>query len=406
MKAFGFTNPVLLDETDTIVAGHGRVAAARLLGVEDVPTILLAGLTADELRAYVIADNRIGEKAGWDRDILAIEFQHLLNVESDIDISVTGFEVPEIDLIILPATENRPRPDPDDAFDGAATRLVVTQPGDLWQMGDHRIFCGSALEEESYSKLLGGERAAMVFIDPPYNVKIQGNVSGKGAVKHGDFAMACGEMDESEYLNFLSPSLELLAKCSVPGSIHYIAMDWRHMDALLLAGNEAYSQLLNLCVWAKERGGQGSFYRSAHELIFVFKNGSGPPRNNIQLGKYGRNRTNLWKYPSAATFSRSGDEGNLLALHPTVKPVALVADAILDCSAPGEIVLDSFLGSGTTLIAAERTRRVCRGIELDPHYVDTAIRRWQRHAGGHAVNVASGKTFDEIAKEKEEVIHG
>ena len=199
--------------------------------------------------------------------------------------------------------------------------------------------------------------------------------------------------------------IKLLAQFSVPGSIHYIAMDWRHVEHVVEVGREVYSDFLNMCVWSKERAGQGSFYRSQHELFFVFRNGNGPPRNNIQLGKYGRNRTNIWNYPSAAAFSKSGDEGNLLALHPTVKPVALVADAILDCSSPGEIVLDTFLGSGTTLIAAERTRRICYGMELDPLYVDVAIRRWQRHTGGRAVHSVSGKTFDEIANGKPESDH-
>jgi DNA modification methylase len=344
--------------------------------------------------------------AGWDDTILAIELQHLLTVENEFEVTITGFEIPEVDLLILPSGSDKSKADPADVFDVESNATPVTKPGDLWKLGDHRVLCGSALEEECYSKLLDDHRAAMVFVDPPYNVKIEGNVSGKGAVKHGDFAMASGEMDETEFLNFLTSCLELLAKFSVPGSVHYVAMDWRHMDALLRVGQEVYEALLNLCVWAKDRGGQGSWYRSQHELIFVFKNGRGPVRNNIQLGKFGRNRTNVWRYPSAASFSKSSEEGNLLALHPTVKPVAMVADAILDCTAPGEIVLDSFLGSGTTLMAAERTRRVCFGLELDPRYVDTAIRRWQRLTGGHAVHVASGKTFDEIASGSQEVKHG
>ena len=246
----------------------------------------------------------------------------------------------------------------------------------------------------------------MVFTDPPYNVGIAGNVSGKGAVKHGDFAMGTGEMNEIEFTKFLTDSLSLLARHSISGSVHCVCMDWRHIGEILSAGDCAYDTLLNLCVWIKDNGGQGSFYRSRHELVFVFRNGKARNRNNIQLGKFGRNRTNVWEYPAVRGLSQQqGDEGNLLALHPTVKPVPLVADAILDCSARGDLVLDPFLGSGSTLIAAERTGRVCYGIELDPRYVDVAIRRWQRHSGQHAVHACSGTKFDEVSTAAK-VIHG
>jgi DNA modification methylase len=405
LRAFGWTNPVLLDEAGTIVAGHGRVQAARLLKMETVPTIQLEGLTDDQLRAYLIADNRLAEKAGWDQSILAIEFQHFLTIESSFNITLTGFENPEVDQLLIYPGDSKTGRDPDDAYDAGKSSALVTQPGDLWHLGKHRLLCGNALEPASFSTLMGEKQAGLVFVDPPYNLRIADNVSGKGAVKHGDFAMASGEMSEEQFLQFLKTSLGLLASHSLPGSIHYVATDWRHVHELLTAGKQAYGQVLNLCVWAKERGGQGSFYRSQHELFFVFKNGAGPSRNNIQLGKFNRNRTNIWRYPSAASFSKSGEEGNLLALHPTVKPVALVADAILDCSARGEIVLDSFLGSGTTLIACERTGRTCYGIELDPRYVETAIRRWQKHSGDSAIHAASGKLFDELADRTPEAIN-
>jgi DNA modification methylase len=237
-------------------------------------------------------------------------------------------------------------------------------------------------------------RANAVFVDPPYNVPIDGHVTGNGAIQHREFAMAAGEMSKHEFISFLESSLGLLARYSQTGSVHYVCMDWRHMGELLAAGDRAYSELLNLCIWSKDRGGMGSFYRSQHELVFVFKNGKGTHRNNVQLGKYGRNRTNVWQYPSVNTFSKQGDEGNLLALHPTVKPIALVADALLDSSARGQIVLDAFLGSGTTLMAAERVGRVCHSMELDPLYVDTAIRRWQRYTGDTAVHCETGETFN------------
>ena len=395
IQTFGFTNPVLLDKDNTILAGHGRVAAAKLLKIQQVPTIRLENLTPDQVRAYVIADNRLAEKAGWDDSILAIELQHLLTIDADFDVTVTGFEIPEIDLLLTPTQQKR---DPDDVVEISAT-APVSMRGDLWQLGRHRILCGNSLEQGSYSKLMGTRKASVVFTDPPYNVPIDGHVSGKGAIKHRNFEMASGEMSEFEYINFLNRSLGLMARYSKTASVHFVCMDWRHLGELLTVGNSVYTDFLNLCVWVKNNGGMGSFYRSQHELVLVFRNGKGPHRNNVQLGQYGRNRTNVWEYPGVNSLSKQAEEGNLLALHPTVKPVALVADALLDCSAKGEIVLDGFLGSGSTLIATERTGRVCYGIELEPVYVDTAIRRWQRHTGDHAIHAVTGKQFDEVVDE-------
>ena len=400
---FGFTNPVLLDHNNTIIAGHGRVAAAKQLGLSRVPAIRLEDLTPYQMRAYVIADNRLAEKAGWDQAILAIELQHLMTIESDFDVTITGFEIPEIDLLLAP--ENK-KPDPDDTFEVPDTPQTITQPGAMWHLGKHRILCGSALEQKSYSALMGNRRADVVFTDPPWNVPIDGHVSGNGSVRHREFPMASGEMSEFEFISFLSASLRLLARYSTSGSVHFLCMDWRHMGELLAASKPVYDSLLNLCVWVKNSGGMGSFYRSQHELVFVFRNGKGKHRNNVQLGQYGRNRTNVWEYPGINALSKQSDEGNLLALHPTVKPVAMVADALLDCSARGEVVLDAFLGSGSTLIAAERTGRVCHGIELDPIYVDTAVKRWQRYTGDQAIHAGTGKRFDEIAGRELEAQHG
>ena len=273
----------------------------------------------------------------------------------------------------------------------------MTQLGDLWQLGPHRIVCGSALAAKSFNCLLGEERAQIVFTDPPYNVPINGYATGNGAIQHKEFAMASGEMSSDEFSSFLTQSLDLLRAHSEEGSVHFVFMDWRHSKELLNAGERVYDSLLNLCVWVKDNGGMGSFYRSRHELVFVFRNGKASHRNNIQLGKFGRNRTNVWEYPGVSTLSKQGNEGNLLALHPTVKPTALVADALLDCSARKDIVLDPFLGSGTTLLAAEQTGRICRAIELSPKYVDTAIRRWQNRTGREAVHLRSGQTFDSLA---------
>jgi DNA modification methylase len=392
IKMFGFTNPILTDENNTIVAGHGRVEAAKLIGMAKVPTVRLGNLTPDQIRAYVIADNGLAAKAGWDKSILAIELQHLVTVDLGFDISVTGFEVPEIDLILQQAEA---MPDADDAFEATAGPAVAQQ-GDLWLLGKHRIYCGNSLDEQSYQKLMKGLKADAVFVDPPYNVAIDGHVSGNGSIHHREFEMASGEMTEKEFVDFLRASFGLLVRHSKPGSVHFACMDWRHVGEILAAGKLAYDALLNLCVWAKDKGGMGSFYRSQHELVFVFRNGKASHRNNVQLGKFGRNRTNVWQYPGVNTQSRQGEEGNLLALHPTVKPVSMVADALLDCTQLGGLVLDSFLGAGSTLLAAERTRRICCGIELDPLYVDTAIQRWQRYTGGSAVHAESRKRFGEV----------
>jgi DNA methylase len=237
----------------------------------------------------------------------------------------------------------------------------------------------------------------MAFCDPPYNVKIDGHASGLGRTHHREFVMASGEMSEAEFASFLTLACAQLARNSLDGSIHFICMDWGHAGELITAGRTAYSELKNVCVWVKHNAGMGSFYRSQHELVFVFKAGRGPHRNNVQLGQFGRHRTNVWSYPGANSFGRATDEGHLLALHPTVKPVRLVADAILDCSVRRDIVLDPFLGSGTTLIAAERVGRACYGMEIDPPYVDTAVRRWQAYAGGEAIHAVTGLRFNDSA---------
>ncbi len=303
---FGFTNPILIDKNSTIIAGHGRLLAAQMLGMEQVPTIRLETLTESQIRAYVLADNQLALNAGWDKSILAIEFEHLLAINEEIDITITGFEIPEIDLILQDASNSI---DPQDELPIEQMGPAVTQPGDVWQLGKHRVLCGNSLQENSYKTLLRGKRAAIIVSDPPYNVRIDGNVCGNGSIQHREFQMASGEMSEAEFIRFLSTSLRLFAKYSVSGSIHYVFMDWRHMRELLAAGGEAYDSLLNLCVWTKDNGGMGSFYRSQHELVFVFRNGKGPHQNNVQLGKFGRYRTNVWSYPGHQHHVETGRGG-------------------------------------------------------------------------------------------------
>ena len=358
IRVSDFTNPVLIDSENCIIAGHGRVEAAKLLGLSQVPTICLENLTAEQSRTYVIADNKLAENAGWDKEILAIELEHLLTLDcADFDVTITGFEVAEIDGILEEANDATESEDP--IPEPVRDHPPVSGPGDLWLLGRHKVLCSNSLDEESYRALMGDSRAAAVFTDPPYNVRIDGHATGNGATRHREFAMASGEMSDAEFDSFLNNSLSLLAQYSAINSVHYICMDWRHAAELIAAGKRHYDEFLNACVWVKDNGGMGSFYHSQHELVLVFRNGKGPHRNNIQLGKFGRNRTNAWQYPGIQTLSKQSGEGNLLVLHPTVKPVAMVADAILDCTAQGDVVLDSFLGSGTTLMAPERVGRIC-----------------------------------------------
>ncbi len=402
IRIFGFNVPVLVDRHGNVVCGHGRLTACRELGMTEVPTLCLDHLTSAQARAFMIADNRLAEIATWDDQLLAQQLKDLSLLGLDFSLEVTGFEMGEIDLRIA-SLDDMPEPDDDpaDAVPELSAGPPLSKIGDLWLLGQHRVLCGNALDPEAFTALLGEERAMMVFTDPPYNVQIDGHASGLGAIHHRPFPMAAGEMGKAEFTAFLAQACRNLTAFSAAGSLHFICMDWRHLEELLAAGAETYDELKNLCVWVKHNAGMGSLYRSQHEFVFVFKQRGGAHRNNVQLGQFGRNRGNVWHYPGANSFARCGAEGNLLALHPTVKPVALVADAILDCTERGGIVLDAFLGSGTTVIAAERTGRRCYGVEVDPLYVDTAIRRWQVLTGGKARHAASGHLFDDLAGEAE-----
>ena len=378
IREYGWTNPVLVDDEGGVIAGHGRIEASKLLGLTDVPVIRLADMTDGQKRAYVIADNKLAENAGWDRSVLAMEIQELIEIDSLFDIELTGFAMGEIDVLIgeqaveadRAAADRQPVVDP--------AQPLITRPGDLWTLGRHRLFCGDATKPEAFAALMGGKQARMVFTDPPYNVPVDGHVCGLGSVKHAEFAMASGEMSEAEFTSFLKTVLANLAAASSDGSIHYVCMDWRHMLELLSAGRQVYADLKNICVWNKTNGGMGSLYRSKHELVAVFKNGHVPHINNVELGRHGRYRTNVWDYEGVNTF---GKERDALAIHPTVKPVQLIEDAILDCSDRGDIVLDAFFGSGSTLIAAERAGRRGFGLELEPKYVDAALRRFRELTG-------------------------
>ena len=395
LRRFGFCVPIIIDAANQVVCGVGRVLAAKAEGTVLVPAIRLEHLTKAEAKALLLADNRLVANARWNPQLLGALFQELAAADLDFDLEITGFLPAEIDAAIAAVTD----PLGEERADALPERgPAVSRLGDLWLLGEHRVLCADATKSESYALLMSEERAALVISDVPFNLKVKGHVSRQA--QHRDFVMASGEMDEAEFTAFLATSFAHFARWSVDGALHYIFIDWRHLNEILAAGRQAYSELKNLCVWVKRNAGMGSFYRSRHELVFLFKSGTAPHRNNIELGKHGRNRANVWASDGANIFGRAGEKGNLLALHPTVKPVGLIADAILDASRRGEIVLDGFLGSGTAVIAAERTGRRCFGLELDPAYVDVILRRWQAYSGTPARHAESGLTFDQTFKQR------
>jgi DNA modification methylase len=388
IRRFGFTNPVLIDGENRILAGHGRVEAARELGMATAPCLRVDHLSPAEKRAYVLADNKLALNAGWDEELLALELKELMEADIEFDISVTGFSIAEVDQLVeglAPEEAGDPADDRLPDSDDVSSRCGI---GDIWRLGPHRLVCGDSLDPAVVSALMDGEKAEMVFTDPPYNVAIDGNVSGLGKIRHREFAMASGEMTRDQFVTFLSSAFANLAAHSSDGSIHFVCMDWRHMGEMLEAGAANYSELKNLIVWVKDNGGMGAFYRSRHELIFAFKNGSLPHINSFELGQHGRYRTNVWQYRGVNTL-KSGrlDE---LAMHPTVKPVAMIADAIKDVSRRGSVVLDLFGGSGSTVIAAHKTGRRARLCELDPLYCDRILQRWEIFAKDDAELIACG----------------
>ena len=396
IKEFGFVVPVLVDEKGTILAGHGRAAAGRMLGMSQVPSVCVQHLTEAQKRAFMLADNRLAEHSSWDQQQLAIELKALSDLDLDFDFEVTGFDTVDLDGLESRAAPKEPPAEIVAPVDRNAD--PVTKEGDLWQLGNHLLLCGNALEESSYTRLLGEKLAQMVFTDPPYNVKIDGHVCGLGTVKHEAFKMASGEMSEEEFIEFLGKAMRFMADFSIDGSIHYLCIDWRHDLELQLAARPVYGRAKQVIAWNKTNAGMGTFYRSKHEFVFVFKVGTASHVNNFGLGQRGRYRTNVWDYAGVNTF-KPGRMAELTA-HPTVKPLPMVIDAIKDCSSRRGIVLDPFAGSGTTILAAEKTGRIARALELDPHYVDVAIGRWQSLSGKSAIHLESGLSFDELAAQR------
>jgi DNA modification methylase len=391
IERFGFLVPIIADDSNNIVAGHGRFEASKKLGLAKVPVIRVKFLSEADRRAFALAENRIAELSGWDEDLLASELSFLL--EDGYALEITGFTLADMNFAVDPAPEESEEqfelPDP--------ARDAISRHGDLWWIGPHRLYCGDSRMAESYEVVLGNEHAALVVCDSPYNVPVNGHVSGNGAVRHREFAMASGEMSHAEFTAFLRAILRMCARFSVDGSIHYHFMDWRHLREILDAADGIYSEFKQLLVWKKKNAGQGTFYRSQHELILVFKNGRAPHQNHFQLGQKGRYRTNVLEYAGANGFYKGRDQD--LEAHSTVKSTALIADLLLDCSSRGDLVLDAFAGSGTTLLAAHHTGRRGAAIEIDPLYVDTALGRLSRATGCCVVH-ADGRIFEEIAAER------
>ncbi|NQW08420.1 MAG: site-specific DNA-methyltransferase [Alphaproteobacteria bacterium] len=394
LERFGFLNPVMVDDDGMILAGHGRVEAARRLGWTMVPTLTVTHLSAQEQRAYALAENRLAELAEWDTETLGLELSALLEVDPAFDVGAVGFEDAEVDVLTIVASMKTAEPPPPEPN---TSTPPVSRLGDLWCLGPHRLVCGDALDGAVHSQLMAGEPAAMVFTDPPYNVPINGHVTTRRDRSRREFAMASGEMSQEAFRSFLHTALGHAVTSSTAGAVHMVCMDWRHLVDLLAVGEGLYREFLNLCVWDKGVGGMGSLYRSRHELVLVFRSGTTRHRNNVQLGRFGRNRSNVWGYPGVANIT--GETRRDAGHHPTIKPVALVADAVLDVTKANEVVLDPFGGAGTTLIAAERTQRRARLVEIDPLYVDTTIERWQRETGCQAILEATGQSFADRRRE-------
>lgn len=395
IERFGNVLPILITDSGEIIDGHTRVEALIALGIEMIPCIRVAQLSEREIRALRIALNRTQETGAWDENALSIELNDLIELGEDV--LTLGFDAAEIDALLEIEADDGPGDDPAEGsgqppdLDGA----TITQPGDLWSLRDHQVLCANA-RDRAAARPLWQHPVAMVFTDPPYNVPISGHARSGSDGRYAEFAEASGEMTDEAFQTFLTEALGTSTGALEPNGLVYVCMDWRHMDVLQRALRGLGLELVNLCVRVKSNGGMGSLYRSRHELVFVAGQRGAAHRNNVQLGRFGRNRTNVWEY-TGATGGAGLTEDDAFHVHPTVKPISLVADAILDATAVGETVLDPFLGSGTTLLAAERTRRCCIGIEIEPAYVDLAVRRWQDLTGLDAVDTRSGETFTQRA---------
>jgi DNA modification methylase len=400
ITSLGFRGAIIVNAENTILAGHGRCEAAVLLGLQRVPCIRAVGLTEAEELAYLLGDNRIAETSVWDLPVLANNFEVLLHelplLQTPLDIDITGFQMGEVDAALHYNKGSAAEPEEGFSYKSADAQSI-SQRGDLWCLGKHRLLCGDACDAVDVATLSAGYKAEMVLADSPFNVKVQGHVGGRGKRKHAEFRFASGEMSDSEFREFLRRAIGLLSEACKPGGMLYLFIDWRHVEVMCEVGRTLGLGLRNIIVWNKTTPGQGSFYRSAHEFVVLFQKPGDKPVNNVQLGRFGRSRSNVWTYAPPNKFARSG---NAAAEHPTPKPIGMCAEAILDATNRKGIVLDTFLGSGTTLLAAEKVGRICHGMELEPRYCDLAIERWQEFTGQDAILTSSGLTYGEVAAER------
>lgn len=395
LQAFGQVLPILIDAENRIISGLALCQVAKELGLAEVMVIRIEHLTEPQIKALMIALNRLGDLSKWDDLALNAILLDLHELDLDFDIEATGFTEIEVELRV----QNPDSAEPDDAPVVVGEGPAVVSPGELWKLGRHLLLCGDALQATSWAALMATEHAAAVVTDPPFNVSIDGHVTGSGKHRHREFAIAAGELSPAEFTDFLKTVMGYAHEWSLPGSVHHWAMDWRHVVEIGSAGQAIFERFLNMAVWAKNRPGMGSYLRSQHELFFIFAKGGAPARNNIQLGRFGRSRSNVWNYPSAASLAKTAEEGNPLSFHPTVKPLALICDILLDCTVKGDLVADPFAGSGTTMISCEKLGRKARVMELDPAYCDLIIRRWQHWTGEIAIRVADGVTFGALEEE-------
>ena len=392
IEEFGFAMPVLVDVHKVVIAGHARLEAARRLGVREVPVLVAEHWSKAQVQAYRLADNQLSAAATWDEALLRLELESIIEI-GEVEIEVLGWTTGEIDCLLEVDSE----PEADAADEIPESPLVpVAQSGDIWLLGKHRLMCGSSLDAETWERLMAGRLGAMSLNDPPYNVPVNGHVSGSG--RHAEFAMASGEMTAEQFTAFNAEWLRKSSSHLKDGAIVMAFMDHAHLFELMSAGRLAGLAHLNLCVWAKSNGGMGSLYRSQHELVLVLKHGTAKHFNAVELGKHGRYRTNVWQAAGANSFSKTRDQD--LADHPTVKPIILLAEAIRDVTRQGEIVIDAFAGSGSTILACERSKRICHAVEIEPKYIDVAIRRWETMTGNTAVLEETGETIAEVAQRR------
>ena len=397
LAAHGQIVPVVVDATGEILDGVLRYRALCELGYDEIRVVVVTNRDPATLKAIRLALNRLPQDAKWDDEKLRSEFAAL--IELDYDLNLTGFEAAEFDMAF---SIDEPAPKAIEA-EAAEDLEPVTEPatkaGDVWHLGRHILACGDARDHALLARLMGDVKASAAIVDFPYNVPIGGFVSGLGKKVHKDFAMASGEMSGAQFTDFLAAGIDALKTALAPGAICFFFMDWRHAGELIDAARRCDLVPMNLCVWVKTNPGMGTFYRSAHELCFVYKHGDAAHINNFELGQHGRSRSNVWTYAGMNVFGK--DRTDLLKAHPTVKPQPLLIDMIKDVTKRGQTVIDTFVGSGSTILAAEETGRTCIGVELDAGYADVAIQRWQKRAGKDAIHSVTGHAFDDLASKTE-----